>query len=322
MSSIASPVVWLGFVGVILALLAVDLGVFHRKSHAVSLREAALWSVVWIALAALFALGMYHVHGQELALEFSAGYLLEKALAVDNIFVFVVLFQAFAIPAAHQHRVLFWGVLGALCMRAVFIIVGGAVLHRFHFAVYGFGAILAFTGVKLLVRRGGEIHPERSRLVAALKKLLPTTAELHGGRFTVREGGRRMATPLLTALVAMEAADLKFSLDSIPAVYAVTSDPFIVFTSNIFAMLGLRSLYFLLAGVIDRFAYLKVGLSCILVFVGLKMLASDLYHIPTLVSLGVIVGILSVSMAASLVRSRRLPAAPKVSAASLPASRA
>jgi tellurite resistance protein TerC len=302
--TIASPAAWAGFVALILALLAVDLGVFHRKAHAVSLREAALWSAVWIALAAVFALGMYQFHGQELALEFTAGYLLEKALAVDNIFVFVVLFQAFAVPALHQHRVLFWGVVGALCMRAAFIIVGGAVLHRFHFAIYVFGGILVLTGLKLLIRRDKETHPERSRLVRALGKVLPTTSEFHGGRFTVLQGGRRLATPLLAALVAMESADLVFSLDSIPAVYAVTSDPFIVFTSNIFAMLGLRSLYFLLAGVIERFAYLKVGLSLILVFVGLKMLASDLYHVPTLASLGIIIGILSLSMVASLVWPR------------------
>jgi tellurite resistance protein TerC len=304
-ASVASPLAWAGFVGFVLVLLAVDLGIFHRKAHTVGPREAALWSVVWIALAACFAVGVYALHGQERALEFTAGYLLEKALAVDNIFVFVVLFQVFGIPAIHQHRVLFWGVLGALVMRAGFILAGGAFLHRFHFAMYLFGGILAFTGIKLLVTRDKEAHPERSRLIALLRRFLPTTPELHGGRFTVRQGGRLLATPLLLALVAMEASDLVFSLDSIPAVFAVTTDSFIVFTSNIFAMLGLRSLYFLLAGVIDRFVYLKTGLALVLVFVGAKMLANDVVHVPTLLSLGVIVGILSLSIVASMWRRAR-----------------
>ena len=303
--SVASPVAWAAFVGFVLVLLAVDLGIFHRKSHTVGPREAALWSVAWVALSACFAVGVYVLHGQDRALEFTAGYLLEKALAVDNIFVFVVLFQVFGIPAIHQHRVLFWGVLGALVMRAGFIIAGGAFLHRFHFAMYLFGAVLVFTGIKLLVVRAKEAHPERSRLVGLLRRFLPTTPDLHGGRFTVRQGGRLLATPLLLALVAMEATDLVFSLDSIPAVFAVTTDSFIVFTSNIFAMLGLRSLYFLLAGVIDRFAYLKTGLALVLVFVGAKMLSSDVFHVPTLVSLGVIVGILSISIVASVYRRAR-----------------
>jgi tellurite resistance protein TerC len=306
-ASVASPLAWAGFVGFVLVLLALDLGIFHRKSHSVGPREATLWSVVWIALAACFAVGLYLFHGQERALEFTAGYLLEKALAVDNILVFVVLFQVFGIPALHQHRVLFWGVLGALVMRAGFILAGGAFLHRFHFALYLFGAVLAFTGIKLLVVRDKEAHPERSRLVALLRRFLPTTPDLHGGRFTVRQGGRLLATPLLLALVAMEATDLVFSLDSIPAVFAVTTDSFIVFTSNIFAMLGLRSLYFLLAGVIERFTYLKTGLALVLVFVGAKMLVSDVFHVPTLVSLAVIVAILSLSIVASLYRRARQP---------------
>jgi tellurite resistance protein TerC len=302
--SIASPMAWIAFVGLIVALLAVDLGVFHRRSHAVSLREAAIWSGVWIALAALFGVGLFLVHGQELALEFTAGYLLEKAMAVDNIFVFVILFQVFAIPAVYQHRVLFWGVLGALVMRAAFIVAGGAFLHRFHFAVYLFGAILAFTGIKLLLQRHKDFDPANSRAIRLFRRFLPTTSELHGGRFTVRQGGRMLATPLFAALIAMEAADLVFSLDSIPAVYAVTNDSFIVFTSNIFAMLGLRSLYFLLAGVIERFAYLKIGLSLVLIFVGAKMLASDIVHVPTVASLAVIVGILAVSIVVSLLRPK------------------
>lgn len=260
---------------------------------------------MWIALAACFAVGVYVLHGQERALEFTAGYLLEKALAVDNRLVFVVLFQVFGIPAIHQHRVLFWGVLGALVMRAEFILAGSAFLHRFHFAMYVSGGILAFTGIKLLFTRDKEAHPERSRLVRLLRRFLPTTPDLHGGSFIVRQGGRLLATSLLLALLAMEATDLVFSLDSIPAVFAVTTDSFIVFTSNIFAMLGLRSLYFLLAGVLDRFVCLKTGLALVLVFVGAKMLSSDVFHVPTVASLGVIVGILFISIVASMLRRAR-----------------
>jgi tellurite resistance protein TerC len=300
LETVGSPIAWVGFVGLILALLAVDLGVFHRKSHAVGLREAALWSVVWISLAGLFNLGLYWWYGSDRALEFTTGYLLEKALAVDNIFVFVIIFQAFAIPAIYQHRVLFWGVLGALVMRAGFILAGGAFLQRFHFAMYIFGGILAITGLKLLLQRNKEMHPERNPLVRAFQKLFPTTTQLHGQHFIASESGRHVATPLLVALVAMEIADLVFAIDSIPAIFAITRDPFIVFTSNIFAILGLRSLYFLLAGVIEKFTYLKVGLSFVLIFVGLKMLAMEVYKLPILASLGIIAGILSASILASV----------------------
>ncbi len=303
LETVGSPLAWAGFVALILALLAVDLGVFHRKSHAVGLREAAIWTGVWIGLAALFNLGVYAWYGPERALEFTTGYLLEKALAVDNIFVFVIIFQTFAIPAIYQHRVLFWGVMGALVLRAGFILAGSAFVQRFHFAMYVFGGILAITGIKLLVQRNSESHPERNPLVRAFRKVLPTTAELRGPHFIVREGGRRLATPLLVALVAMEVADVVFAVDSIPAVFAITTDPFIVFTSNILAILGLRSLYFLLAGVLEKFVYLKIGLSFVLIFVGLKMLAMEVYKLPILASLGIIVGILAVSIVASLLRS-------------------
>jgi tellurite resistance protein TerC len=277
-----------------------DLGVFHRQAHAVSIKEAGAWSAVWVALALVFNAGVYAWFGPERALEFTTGYLLEKALAVDNIFVFVILFTAFAIPTIHQHRVLFWGVLGALVMRAGFILAGGALLQRFHWALYVFGAVLALTGIKLLLQRQQELHPERNPLVRAFQKVFPVTHELDGGRFTVVRGGRRHATPLLITLVAVEVTDLVFAVDSIPAIFAVTTDPFIVFTSNIFAILGLRSLYFLLAGVITRFVYLKVGLALVLVFVGAKMLLADLYKIPIAASLGVIATILAVSVVASL----------------------
>jgi tellurite resistance protein TerC len=291
---------WGGFTVFVLAMLAIDLGIFHRKAHEVSLKEAGAWSAVWIALAVVFNLGVYRWFGPERALEFATGYLIEKALAVDNIFVFVVIFTAFAIPAVHQHRILFWGVLGALVMRAAFILVGGAFLQRFHWAIYLFGAILAATGVKLLLQRNQELHPERNPLVRWFQKIFPVTHEPAGGRFTVLRDGRRHATPLLLALVAVEVTDLIFAVDSIPAIFAVTSDPFIVFTSNVFAILGLRSLYFLLAGVITKFVYLKVGLALVLVFVGAKMLLVEVYQIPIAASLGIIAAILGLSMVASI----------------------
>ncbi|HTE52536.1 MAG TPA: TerC family protein [Kofleriaceae bacterium] len=303
--TIGSPLLWAGFVVFVLAMLAIDLGLFHRTAHAVSLKEAGIWSAVWIALAAAFNVGVYLLFGPERALEFTAGYLLEKALAVDNIFVFVVVFATFAVPAVYQHRVLYWGVLGALVMRAAFILAGGAFLQRFHWAMYVFGGVLALTGLKLLFQREREVHPERNPIVKWLRRVVPVTDDLAGDRFSVVRAGRRHATPLLLALVAIEIADLVFAVDSIPAIFAITSDPFIVFTSNIFAILGLRSLYFLLAGVIAKFAYLEIGLALVLLFVGAKMLLLDVYPIPIAASLGVIAGILGVSIAVSLLRPPR-----------------
>jgi tellurite resistance protein TerC len=298
--SIGSPLLWVGFLVFVLGMLALDLGVFHKKAHTISLKEAGAWSAVWVSLAALFNIGLYAWFGSERALEFTTGYLLEKALAVDNIFVFVVIFAAFAIPAVDQHRVLFWGVLGALLMRAAFIVLGAALLQRFHFTIYVFGGLLAVTGIKLLLQKEQEIHPERNIAVRLFKKILPVTHELHGHHFTVVKDGKRLATPLLLALVAVEVSDVIFAVDSIPAIFAVTTDPFIVFTSNIFAILGLRSMYFLLAGIITKFHYLKVGLSVVLIFVGAKMLLMDVYKLPIVVSLGAIAGILGASVAASL----------------------
>jgi tellurite resistance protein TerC len=298
--SIGSPLLWVGFLVFVLGMLALDLGVFHKKAHAISLKEAGAWSAVWVSLAALFNIGLYAWFGSERALEFTTGYLLEKALAVDNIFVFVVIFAAFGIPAVDQHRVLFWGVLGALLMRAAFIVLGATLLERFHFTIYVFGGLLVVTGIKLLLQKEAEIHPERNFAVRLFKKILPVTHELHGHHFTVVQDGKRVATPLLLALVAVEVSDVIFAVDSIPAIFAVTTDPFIVFTSNIFAILGLRSMYFLLAGIITKFHYLKVGLSVVLIFVGAKMLLMDIYKLPILVSLGAIAGILGASVAASL----------------------
>jgi tellurite resistance protein TerC len=307
LESIGSPWLWMGFLAFVLAMLAIDLGVFHKKAHEVSLKEAGLWSGVWVTLAAVFNAGVYYWFGPQRGLEFTTGYLLEKALSVDNIFVFVVLFATFRIPAIYQHRVLFWGVLGALVMRAAFIFAGGAFIQRFHWAIYVFGGLLAVTGIRLLLQRNEEIHPEKNPLVRAFQKFFPVTHSIEGPSFTVVKDGRRFATPLLLALVAAEVTDLIFAIDSIPAVFAVTTDPFIVFTSNIFAILGLRSLYFLLAGVIDKFVYLKIGLSFVLIFVGVKMLITELYKIPIGISLAAIAGILGMSIAASLIR----PPAPK-----------
>jgi tellurite resistance protein TerC len=302
LESIGSPLLWVGFLAFVLAMLAIDLGIFHKKAHEISLKEAGIWSGVWVTLAAIFNGGVYFWFGSERGLEFTTGYLLEKALSVDNIFVFLVIFATFRVPAIYQHRVLFWGVLGALGMRAVFIVAGGAFLQRFHWAIYVFGGLLALTGVKLLLQRNEELHPEANPVVRWIQRVLPVTPEFKGPHFTVVENGRRYGTPLLLALVAAEVTDLIFAIDSIPAVFAVTTDPFIVFTSNIFAILGLRSLYFLLAGVITKFVYLKVGLSFVLIFVGAKMLIMDVYKIPIAVSLVVIAGILALSIGASLLR--------------------
>jgi tellurite resistance protein TerC len=310
--SIGSPLLWVGFTAFVLAMLALDLGVFHRKAHEVRVREALLWTGVWIALALLFNLGVYHWFGSERALEFLTGYVIEKALSVDNIFVFIVVFSAFAVPPKLQHRVLFWGILGALVMRAVFIVVGAALLQRFHWVIYVFGAFLVFTGIKLLVQRDEEVHPERNPLFRLFRRLVPSVRDFRDGHFTVVEAGKRYATPLLLVLVSIEATDLVFAVDSIPAIFAVTTDPFIVYTSNIFAILGLRALYFALAGMMGKFHYLKIGLSAVLVFVGAKMLLAGFYKIPILASLGVIVALLGASVVASLLRR---PATPELRSA-------
>lgn len=307
--SIGSPLLWGGFLLFILAMLVIDLGVFHRKAHQISLREAGIWSAVWVSLAAVFNVGVYLGFGPDRALEFTTGYLIEKALAVDNIFVFVIIFSAFAVPAIYQHRVLFWGVLGALAMRAAFIFAGSAFMQRFHWAIYVFGGLLALTGVRLLLQRNQEMHPERNPIVRWFGRVIPTTPDYDGSKFFTRRAGRRLATPLLVALLAVEITDVIFAVDSIPAIFAVTTDPFIVFTSNIFAILGLRSLYFLLAGIITRFVYLKVGLSFVLIFVGAKMLLADLVKVPILASLGIIAGILTLSIVASLLRPAPKPPA-------------
>ncbi|HEY8156729.1 MAG TPA: TerC family protein [Myxococcota bacterium] len=306
MESVGSPLLWAGFVGFVLAMLALDLGVFHRQAHAVTLREAALWSLVWIALSLAFNGLVVHWFGVEKGLEFLTGYLIEKALAVDNIFVFYAIFAYFAVPSALQHRVLFWGVLGALVLRAVFILLGAALLEKFHWVMYVFGAILLFTAFKLVAMSEEGFHPERNPVYRWFRRLVPCVSQYHGGRFTILEAGKRHATPLLLVLVLIEWTDLVFAVDSIPAIFAVTSDPFLVFTSNIFAILGLRSLFFLLSGVIGKFHLLKLALAAVLAFVGAKMLLLDVVEVPIVLSLGVIAGLIAAGVVGSLLFPRKL----------------
>jgi len=304
--TIGTPGLWIGFTIFVLVLLALDLGVFHRKAHEVTTREALTWSVVWIGLALLFNGGVAVWFGSERGLEFLTGFLIEKALAIDNLFVFAVIFSTFAVPLALQHRVLFWGILGALIMRAIFIGVGAALLQQFHWVMYLFGGFLVLTGIKLFLQREAEIDPSRNPLFRLLARFIPSVSEYHGSRFFIVEKGRRYATPLLLVLLAVEVTDVVFAVDSIPAIFAVTSDPFIVYTSNVFAILGLRSLYFLLAGVLGRFEYLKIGLACVLIFVGAKMLMVGVYKIPIGVSLAVVVALIGGSIVASLLRPQRM----------------
>ena len=301
--TIGSPALWIGFLAFVFAMLALDLGVFHRQSHAVSAREALAWSLVWIGLALAFNGAIYYWVGPARALEFLTGYLIEKALSVDNLFVFVVIFSYFSVKPALQHRVLFWGILGALLMRAVFIVAGGALLQAFHWTIYLFGGLLLVTGVKLLRQREGDIHPERNPVVRLIARAFPVSTAAAGERFFVRDAGRWAITPLFMALVTVEVSDLVFAVDSIPAIFAITTDPFIVFTSNIFAILGLRSLYFLLAGMIGRFRYLNVGLAAVLIFVGAKMMLVEWIKLPIVLSLGVVAGLLTLSIVASILRS-------------------
>jgi len=305
MESIGTPWLWAGFIGFVLVMLALDLGVFHRKAHTVGVKEAGIWSLVWIGCALAFNALLWQAYGPQRGMEFLTGYLIEKALSVDNIFVIVLIFGAFSVPEAYHHRVLFWGILGALVMRAVFVGLGAALIASFHWVLYVFGAFLVLTGAKMLLHRDQGFDPRSNPLFRAFQRLVPAVETYEGPAFTVVRNGRRFATPLLLVLVAVELTDLVFAVDSVPAIFAVTKDPFIVFTSNIFAILGLRSLYFLLAGVIGRFHLLKVGLSLVLVFVGLKMLLVEFVKVPVAWSLGVIALLVGGSVVASLLWPRK-----------------
>jgi tellurite resistance protein TerC len=305
LESVGSPVLWTLFAVVVAGMLALDLGVFHRKAHVVGVREAATWSVVWVAVSLAFNGLVAWWLGRGPATAFLTGYVIEKSLSVDNLFVFYMLFAAFRVPDAHQHRLLFWGIIGALILRTGMVFGGSWLLSRFTFLTYVFGGVLILTGAKMLARPGKEPHPEKGRAYRLLQRIIPTTPEAPpDGSFFVRQEGRLLATPFLIALVLIELSDIVFAMDSILAIFAITSDPFIVLTSNVFALLGMRSLYFLLANLARRFVYLQPGLALVLVFVGAKMAARDLFHLPVALSLLVVVALIGGSIVASLIKTR------------------
>jgi tellurite resistance protein TerC len=295
---------WILFNVFVLIMLALDLGVFHRNAHEVKMKEALLTSAAWIALAMLFNAGVYFWMGEKKALEFLTGYIIEKSLSVDNIFVFIMVFSYFHVPALHQHKILFWGIIGALIMRAIFIFAGVALITKFHWMIYVFGLFLIVTGIKMAFQKDKKIEPEKNPVIRLFRKLFPVTDSYDGSKFLTKVNGKTFATPMMIVLIVIETTDLIFAVDSIPAILAVTDDPFIVYTSNVFAILGLRALYFALAGIMQLFHYLAYGLSAVLVFVGAKMMLVDVYKIPIQVSLLVIVLILAVSVIASVIRSR------------------
>ncbi|MCM2272354.1 MAG: TerC family protein [candidate division Zixibacteria bacterium] len=296
------------FITFVLGMLALDLGVFHRRDHVVTVRESFIWTAVWIVLALAFMAFVYYRYetilpgrGSGAALEFLTGYLIEKSLSIDNVFVFILIFSFFRVPAQYQHRVLFWGIIGALIFRAIFIALGALLITKFHPIIYLFGAFLIFTGIKMAWAKDKQLHPEKNPILRLFRKMVAVTADYRGKRFFVHEGGKWLATPLFVVLILVESSDIIFAVDSIPAIFAVTEDPYIVFTANVFAILGLRSLYFALAGVMELFHHLHYGLSVILVFVGVKMVLSDIYKIPIGISLGVVGLIIAGSIAASLI---------------------
>lgn len=300
MTSSLGVLPWVLFGVFVLTMLVLDLGVFHRHSHEVKVKEAMLWSAVWIALALLFNIGIYIWRGPETALEFLAGYLIEESLSIDNLFVFLMIFSYFRVPAQYQHKVLFWGILGALVMRAIFILAGVALIQKLHWIIYVFGAFLIVTGVKMAAGKDEQINPEKNPVLRLCRRLLPVTEDYEDGKFFVKRAGRRFATPLFIVLPVIETMDLVFAIDSVPAILAITRDPFVVYTSNVFAIMGLRALYFALAGIMQLFHYLHYGLSAILVFVGVKMLLADIYKIPIGMALGIVAGCLLIAVIASL----------------------
>jgi tellurite resistance protein TerC len=298
-------ILWIVFGILIPTMLILDLGVFHRRAHTVKIKEALIWSSVWISLALLFCLGVYLLIGSEKALLFITGYLVEESLSVDNLFVFLLIFTYFCVPAADQHRVLFWGILGAIVMRGIFIMAGLALLENLHWIVYLFGAFLIYTAIRLVFHKEKELQPEKNPVLRLFRRFVPLTKNYHMNKFFVKSRGRLLTTPLLLVLVVIETTDVIFAVDSVPAILAITRDPFIVYTSNIFAVMGLRALYFALAGVIQKFYYLNYGLAAILGFLGFKMLVTDFLEIPVGMSLGVVCGILVLSALLSLLRPRK-----------------
>lgn len=300
--SIGNPAFWAAFIVVVLLLLSLDLGVFHRKAHSVRVREALIWSVTWVILSLSFGAWVYTTYGSKAGLEFYAGYLIEYALSIDNVFVFILLFSYFSVPKHLHHRVLFWGILGALVMRATFILAGAVLLQVFHWIIYVFGAFLIYTGLKILRHGESKVDPDKNPVVRVFQRLVPMHPGYGQGGFFVRHNGRLMATPLALVLVTVETTDVVFAVDSIPAIFAVTNDPFIVYTSNVCAILGLRSMYFVLAAVVGRFVYLSTGLGIVLMYVGCKMLLSDVFKIPIGVSLSIVALVLTGSVVLSLLR--------------------
>ena len=287
---------WILFNAFVLLMLALDLGVFHRKNHEVSVKEALTWTFIWITLALVFNAIIYYWKGQQQALEFFTGYLVEKALSIDNIFVFIMIFTYFQVPSKYQHKVLFWGILGALVMRVIFIFAGVALIQKFHLTIYFFGALLIYTGYKMFYHNNAKIEPDKNPVIRFFKRFIPVTSQMHDDKFFVKLEGKRFATPLFLVLVLIETTDVIFAVDSIPAILAITQDQFIVYTSNVFAILGLRSLYFALAGIVHRFWLLSYGLAVVLIFVGLKMMLIDLYKIPIEWSLVFIATIITASV--------------------------
>jgi tellurite resistance protein TerC len=296
---------WIGFNVFVLLMLALDLGVFNRKAHVVSVKEALIWSGVWICLALIFNSLIYYWFGEHKAVEFLTGYVIEKSLSVDNIFVFVLIFNYFQIPSIYQHKVLFWGVIGALLMRVIFIFAGVALIEKFHWTIYLFGVFLVYTGYKMFSEKDKKMEPEKNPVIKFFRKIMPVTNQLEGDKFFVTQQGKMYATPLFLVLILIETTDLIFAVDSIPAILAITQDHFIVYTSNVFAILGLRSLYFALAHVIHRFIYLSTGLAVILIFVGLKMVMIDVFKVPTFISLIVIGLIITISIVFSLIKTKK-----------------
>ena len=295
---------WAGFFILVVTMLALDLGIFQRKSHAIRIKESLLLTAFWVSLALLFNLGIYFTRGPHPALEFLTGYLIEESLSVDNIFVFLLIFSYFSVPVSIQRKALFWGILGAIVLRAFFIMMGLTLIHRFHWILYFFGGLLVLTGARMASGKDKEIEPEKNPILRIFRKWVPVTQDYEGDKFFIKRNAQYFATPLFLVLLVIETTDLIFAVDSIPAIFSVTLDPFIVYTSNIFAILGLRALYFTLAGMMQRFHLLHYGLSAILVFVGIKMLIADFCHIPIGIALSVVACVLAVSVIASLIRPK------------------
>lgn len=308
-------VLWVGFNILVLIMLAIDLGIFHGDDHEISVKEGLIWSVIWIVVALIFNLVIYYWKGTEVAIEFLTGYTIERSLSIDNIFVFLMVFSYFRVPAKYQYKVLIWGILGALVLRGVFILGGTFLIAKFDWILYIFGAFLVITGIKMGFGKDKEIEPEKNPMLRVLRKFLPITPNYRGGKFFVRDAGKLMGTPLFVVLVVVESTDVVFAVDSIPAIFAITLDPFIVYTSNVFAILGLRALYFAMAGLMKLFYYLKYALGIILAFVGVKMLIHDIYHMPNSIALGTIAAIFGLSILLSIYfppKKEEVPETPEV----------